>query len=271
MKKLPIICLLVMMFTVGTAHAQQYEFAPCGTKTFTTATGITPGGTICLDIWLTGVPDDYPPAGPDTQFAGGGWLDFSFSTDDIAYVSGGRCLLDGSEGCTGPWAPPPALGAYINEPGGPGTIFYVVSNLPGAVPDVDGDLIVGTVTLENIGPNDATLDIWPGFGSTWHPIVDTDIGLGRIVISQVCYCTIDADCDDGLFCNGVETCDAPNCTCEPGTDPCPTDTTCNEDTDSCDPILTTASIPTLSEWGMIIFMTIIMGIGVVMMYRRREI
>jgi hypothetical protein len=30
-------------------------------------------------------------------------------------------------------------------------------------------------------------------------------------------------------------------------------------------------IPTLGEWGMIIFLTIIMGLGVVMLYRRREI
>ena len=33
----------------------------------------------------------------------------------------------------------------------------------------------------------------------------------------------------------------------------------------------TASIPTLSEWGLIIFMTLISGISVVMLYRRREI
>jgi F0F1-type ATP synthase assembly protein I len=30
-----------------------------------------------------------------------------------------------------------------------------------------------------------------------------------------------------------------------------------------------ASIPTTSEWGMIIFMTIIMGLGVVTLFRRR--
>ena len=54
MKKLPIICLLVMMFTVGTAHAQPhlYEAAPCGTKGFTTTADVIPNGTICLDIYL---------------------------------------------------------------------------------------------------------------------------------------------------------------------------------------------------------------------------
>ena len=30
-----------------------------------------------------------------------------------------------------------------------------------------------------------------------------------------------------------------------------------------------AAVPTLSEWGIIIFMTVMMGIGVVILYRRR--
>jgi len=264
MKKLSIICLLVMVFSVGTAHAQPYpyEVAPCGTKDFTTAADVVPGGTICLDIYLTGVGVG------NKQNAGSAWLDFSTSTADIAYVSGGRCMLDGSEGCTGPWDP--AAGALVNEPAGPGTVLYIVGNLAGAPPDVDGDLIVGTVTLENIGPNDATVNIIT-IMSGWTPIHPMDVGSGQIVISQVCYCAIDAHCDDGTFCNGAETCDAPNCTCEPATNPCPIDTTCNEDTDTCDPILTSASIPTLSEWGMIIFMMIILGIGVVTLLRRRVV
>jgi len=33
-------------------------------------------------------------------------------------------------------------------------------------------------------------------------------------------CLNDSDCDDGLFCNGVETCDVQG-GCQPGTDPCP--------------------------------------------------
>jgi hypothetical protein len=222
---------------------------------------------------LTGVPDDHPilsPDGiPDPQVLGGAWLDFTGSTDDISYVSGGRCMLDGSEGCTGPWDP--AAGTFINEAGGPGTVLYVVADLAGAPPDSDGDLIVGTVTLQNTGPIDATVNITtiPG-GTTWSPISEVNISSGAIVISQVCTCTVDADCDDGNFCNGTETCDVPSCTCEPGTNPCPTDTTCNEDTDTCDPIPPTG-IPTLSEWGLIIFMTIILGIGIVTLVRRRMV
>jgi hypothetical protein len=38
--------------------------------------------------------------------------------------------------------------------------------------------------------------------------------------------------------------------------------------DVCEP-LSAADIPTLSEWGMIIFMTIIMGLGVAALFRRR--
>jgi len=250
MKKLPIICLLVMMFAVGTAHAQPYlyEVAPCGTKDFTTTADVVPGGTICLDIYLTGVGVG------NNHNAGDAWLDFLDSVADIAYVSAGRCMLNGSEGCTGPWTP--GAGVNIPNPAGPGTHMIVVANLGGAAPDSDGDLILGTVTLQNTGPNDAIVNFFctPPFCS-WTPLSAVDVFPGEIVISQVCHCTVDADCDDGNFCNGVETCDAPNCTCEPGTNPCPTNTTCNKDTDTGDPMSVTG-IPTLSEWGLIIFMTI---------------
>ena len=55
-------------------------------------------------------------------------------------------------------------------------------------------------------------------------------------------CTINADCDDGLFCNGAETCNVGTGQCEAGTPPACDDglfcngvETCNESTDSCDP------------------------------------
>jgi len=262
MKKLSIICSLVTVFAIGTTHAQQFEVAPCGTKAFTTTADVVPGGTICLDIYLTGVGVG------NRQNAGEAWLDFSDSTADISYVSGGRAFQDGSEGVVGPWTD--GAGANVSNPAGSGTHMMVVANLGGAASDGDGDLIIGTFTLQNTGPNDATVNFGIYFQfSVWTPILNIDTVNGQIVISQVCYCTIDEDCDDGNFCNGVETCDAPNCMCEPATDPCPADTTCNEDTDTCNPILTEASVPTLSEWGLIIFLTIIMGIGVVALVRRR--
>ncbi len=58
-------------------------------------------------------------------------------------------------------------------------------------------------------------------------------------------CVVDADCDDGLFCNGTETCNAG--TCQDGTAPncndgvsC-TDDSCNEGTDSCDNVANDAN------------------------------
>ena len=93
MKKILFACALALMSAIGTAHAQQYEVAPCDTKDFTAAADVVPGGNICLDIWLT--------SANAPQNAGSAWLDFTGSVADIAYVSAGRCLADGSEGCIG--------------------------------------------------------------------------------------------------------------------------------------------------------------------------
>jgi hypothetical protein len=41
-----------------------------------------------------------------------------------------------------------------------------------------------------------------------------------------------ANCDDALFCNGVETCDSVN-DCQPGSNPCPKELLCDEDNDTC--------------------------------------
>jgi hypothetical protein len=45
-------------------------------------------------------------------------------------------------------------------------------------------------------------------------------------------CTTNGQCDDGLFCNGAETCSGGSC--QPGTNPCSGGQTCNETTDSCE-------------------------------------
>jgi len=83
---------------------------------------------------------------------------------------------------------------------------------------------------------DGAIDLGPaGF--------DNDFGWGRIdVINSLNLvgpgCTGNPDCDDGLFCNGAETCVSGSC--QAGTPPncndgiaCTTDS-CNESTDSCD-------------------------------------
>jgi hypothetical protein len=196
MKKLSIICALVMVFGVSLVQAQQYEVAPTGGKAFTTTEGIAPGASIALDVWLTG-------AGA-AQNAGGVWIDATGSVADITIVSAGRAFQDGSEGVVGPWTN--GAGANVPTPAGAGTHMLVVANLGGAPVDGDSDIIVGQVVLGNTGPADATVNftVIPEV-ATWTPINDTDVGAGAIVISQVCGCTTDAACDDGLQCNGVET------------------------------------------------------------------
>ena len=114
MKRLSFFCGFVIVFAVVTARAQEYEVAPSGTKAFTTAEGVAPGGTISLDIWLTG-------AGAP-QHAGGVWIDFSASTDVLSYVGGGIA--------SPPWDPPGPGTPITFFP--PGIVMIVVSSLAGA-------------------------------------------------------------------------------------------------------------------------------------------
>jgi len=58
-------------------------------------------------------------------------------------------------------------------------------------------------------------------------------------------CALDEHCDDGLYCNGAEVCEATGA-CGPGESPCEVYEACEENTDSCVP-----RIPTVNVWGMI--------------------
>jgi len=50
-----------------------------------------------------------------------------------------------------------------------------------------------------------------------------------------CGCATDADCDDGLYCNGQETCNIETAECVAGEYPCVEGEVCNEDNDVCEP------------------------------------
>ena len=218
MKRLSLLCSLVMVFALETARAQQYEVAPSGTKAFTTSEGLAPGGTIDLDIWLTGV------GAP--QNAGGVWIDFSASTDVLAYVDAGIA--------SPPWDPPGPITHITPFP--PCHVMIVVGSLAGAPSDGDGDIPIAGITFQNTGPGDATVAFTtiPGV-PTWSHLNDEDIVPGSLVINYVCDCTTDADCDDGIFCNGAELCS--DCMCWSGTDPCndgdECTLDCDEDGDAC--------------------------------------
>jgi hypothetical protein len=73
--------------------------------------------------------------------------------------------------------------------------MYQMPDLGGAVPDGDGDLIVGTLTLECTAPGDVTVDLStvPGV-ATWTPINDDDVVPGSVLINQ----SIDID-NDGII------------------------------------------------------------------------
>ena len=105
-------------------------------------------------------------------------------------------------------------------------------------------------------------------------------------------CTVNDTCDDGACSGSPADCSSLNdqCNvgaCDPGTgncfqdpvprngDPCDDgDPTTGNDTCSDGVCLggsgTASAIPTLSEWGMIILMTVLLGIGVITILRRRE-
>ncbi len=73
------------------------------------------------------------------------------------------------------------------------------------------------------------------------PVVDDGVGCTDDSCDEVNDVVVntanDANCDDGMFCTGTETCDAV-LDCQPGTDPCvglpDPNLVCNETTDSCD-------------------------------------
>ncbi len=72
-------------------------------------------------------------------------------------------------------------------------------------------------------------------------------------------------CDDGVFCNGVETC-SPASGCQSGNSPCAENEVCDEDNDRCNP----TSIPTVSEWGLVI-LTLLLLTGAKVYFSRRQV
>jgi len=92
------------------------------------------------------------------------------------------------------------------------------------VPD-DCDLSVGTSTDAN--HNDRPDDCEAG-----NVCADGDLCTSDRVEDGECV-HLPRDCDDGVFCNGVEVCDGGDCL--PGTPPCAANESCDETTDACVP------------------------------------
>jgi hypothetical protein len=197
MKKIAMICasLLLLCLMVAKAFPAHYssDVAP-STKTFVDTYYLPVGEQVTIDIYGSDVPS--------CQNAAGVWIDFSISTDILAYVSGGRAFSDCSEGPCGPWTA--GSGAMVNEPAGPGTWVIVLGGIGGDCPDADGDLIIGRVVLEMIATGEASIlfTTIPG-AATWHPLADSDVLPHTLIITD--------DFDNDGIANGEDNCpETPN-------------------------------------------------------------
>jgi len=70
-------------------------------------------------------------------------------------------------------------------------------------------------------------------------------------------------CDDGLFCNGLETCDV-QVGCLGGSAPCAPELFCDEASDAC----IVPPIPTVSQWGLVLLALALLSAGKVRSLRR---
>lgn len=83
------------------------------------------------------------------------------------------------------------------------------------------------------GPYEARLTVNLTAGNTYYLIVDGWSGGGNVDMVVSGPCTVPADCDDGIFCNGAELCTAGRCAAAAAA-PCSGATPfCNEATDTC--------------------------------------
>jgi len=119
----------------------------------------------------------------------------------------------------------------------PGTGYGTWAGTSMAAPHVAGAWAV----LRQAYPEATVAEVLGALQSRGVSVTDTRVGAGSRVtpridvqaaIAGLSPCSVDADCDDGLFCNGVETCEVGSCVA--GSSPCQADESCNEATDSCD-------------------------------------
>jgi hypothetical protein len=113
--------------------------------------------------------------------------------------------------------------------------------------DSHGDACDNCPYVDNENQADSNGD---GIGDACECLINDDCDDGIICTDDTCVFNLcqftpnDANCDDGEFCNGEETCD-PVEDCQPGTPPCELPYVCDEDNDQCvmaDAIITPGDI-----------------------------
>ena len=212
-------------------------------KTFDDEWTIAQSETVRVDIWIHDIPEPLITAGF--------FIEFDTSSVQIERVE----VYDGEND---PWDS--GMTSVVADPSGPGSYLVTVGDLSSTVPDSESDIIIARMLFQLTSPDDASITInpVPGFDTvvgdsgevydfemvlhtiTLHPArgvtTDCDDGISCTVDSfspedQCLNIPDDSLCDDGLFCNGTETCNTLT-GCQPGSNPC-APLGCDEETDEC--------------------------------------
>ena len=215
------------------------------------------------DACPAALPTDTCPAGAlGTLASGGGTIPYP-DTTGLANDYGDSGITDGDACDPNTWnrpvdgSGPDAIGAFQVDASGTwnfttcgenaDTSLMVLEDLGGGCP---GDVVIGCNgddaegcpgSPDPLGQFASDLSVTLCAGSDYYILLD-GWSAGSFYYNPapvVSYsrtaggCLDNADCDDGLFCNGFETCDG--CQCQPGTPPTcnPPTAHCDEDTDAC--------------------------------------
>ncbi len=239
LKKLSILCAVMFAFGLmaGSVYAQSYcqdvleagnpGGITTGLKTCDTVNPVTlnPGDTFSIDIWAADIPESIISSG----------FEMLYNPAQVSLVS--VQAYDGVD-IAGPWDGTATL--KIPDAYGPGSYVLALVQLGTCpVPDAGGDVIIAKVTFQCLanGSGDISVkgitDFDTTVGCTSGIVYDATMGTNTLNVTiEAEGCTVDAECEDTLYCNGAETCNTVTGLCEPGTPPsCDDGVACT--TDAC--------------------------------------